>query len=127
MQIVETLFFYPHLCLKLMIMKPFRNHCLLPITLAILIVCSSWGFLMHRTLTQLSVYALPKEMRPFFHQNIDYLVRHSVRPDQRRNSDSSEDTKHFIDLEAYGKEAANKMPAKWEDAVALYSKDSLEK
>lgn len=64
-------------------------------------------------------------MRPFFHQNIAYLVRYSVRPDQRRSSDSTEDTKHFIDFEAYGEDAANKMPMNWDEAVKKYSKDSL--
>ena len=102
-----------------------KSKIILCIAVSVLVLCSSWGFLMHRTITQLSVYQLPVEMQPFFHQNMDYLVRHSVRPDQRRNSDKTEDTKHFIDFEAYGKEAANKMPLKWEAAVNRYSKDTL--
>lgn len=89
------------------------------------VICSSWGFLMHRTITQLSIYQLPKEIQPFFHQNMDYLVRHSVRPDERRNSDSTEATKHFIDFEAYGEDAAHQMPFNWNAAIAAYSEDSL--
>jgi len=38
----------------------------------------SWAFLIHRTVNQLAIYQLP----PFFYENIDYLVQHSVRPDQ---------------------------------------------
>jgi hypothetical protein len=86
---------------------------------------SSWGFLVHRTATQVAVYQLPKSIQPFFYRNMDYLVKNSVRPDQRRNTDKTEDTKHFIDFEAFGDSAAWKMPADWSRAVKLYTKDSL--
>lgn len=88
-------------------------------------LCGSWGFLMHRTVTQLSVYQLPSEMQPFFHQHLEYLVRNSVRPDERRNKDDEEATKHFIDLEAFGANAAADMPLEWNAAVAKYSEDTL--
>jgi hypothetical protein len=52
-------------------------------------------------------------------------VRHSVRPDERRSSDPTEATKHFIDFEAYGDSAAWKMPVAWDEAVRLYNRDSL--
>ena len=106
-------------------MKVFSSKALPSVALVILILCSSWGFLVHRTVTQLSVYQLPEEMRPFFYQNMDYLVRYSVRPDQRRSNDSTEDTKHFIDFEAYGADAPNKMPMNWDEAVKKYTQDSL--
>lgn len=93
--------------------------------LVIVICCGSWGFLMHRSINQLAVYPLPQPLRSFMWANMEYLVKESVRPDQRRNKDSTEAPKHFIDLEAYGPEAANKMPLLWKDAVARYGKDSL--
>lgn len=89
------------------------------------IIFGSWGFLVHRTVNQLAVYELPKGLRIFFYSNMDYIVKHSVRPDLRRNDDSTEDTKHFINLEAFGDSAAWEMPFAWEEAVHLYSKDSL--
>lgn len=85
----------------------------------------SWGFLVHRTVSQLAVYELPKDLRAFFYANMDYIVRHSVRPDLRRNEDSTEDKKHFIDFEAYGDSAAWKMPSAWSDAVKQYTRDTL--
>ena len=106
-------------------MKAFRNKIILGIATSILIICSGWGFLMHRTITQLSIYQLPPEMQPFFSQNMDYLVKHSIRPDERRNSDRTEATKHFIDLEAYGPDAEKDMPLNWDAAVAKYTKDTL--
>jgi hypothetical protein len=89
------------------------------------IVCSSWGFLGHRTIHQLAIYELPPSMRYFFHRNMTELVKSSIRPDQRRNQDKEEAPKHFIDLELYGDSAAWKMPLLYKDAVKKYGKDSL--
>jgi hypothetical protein len=86
---------------------------------------SGWGFLAHRTINQLAIYQLPKAMRPFFYENMDYLVKNAVRPDQRRNSDKTEEPKHFIDAEIYGDSALWVMPQQWDQAVAKYSKDTL--
>lgn len=92
-----------------------------------LLLCSGWGFLVHRTVNQLAVYQLPKDLRAFFHANMDYLVKNSVRPDERRSSDKTEAPKHFIDAEPYGDSSLWKMPYAWQAAVAKYTKDSLEK
>ena len=112
---------------KMFRMKFLKKNGLLIVLSSLLVVCSSWGFLMHRTISQLSVYQLPQEMQPFFFQNMEAIVRSSVRPDERRNSDPSEASKHFIDFEAYGKDAALKMPLQWNAAVARYTSDTLEK
>lgn len=95
--------------------------------LSLALLCSGWGFLVHRTVNQLAIYPLPKKLRLFFYQNQEYLVRNSVRPDERRNEDKEEASKHFIDAEAYGDSSLWKMPYGWQEAVALYTKDSLEK
>ena len=94
---------------------------------AVGLLFGSWGFLVHRTTTQLAIYQLPAQLQPFFHRNAEVLVQKSVRPDQRRNYDSTEAPKHFIDLELFGDSAAWKMPYAWNDAIAAYTKDSLEK
>lgn len=106
-------------------MKSLQTKIILAASIVSLFLCGGWGFLMHRSITQLSVYQLPKGLQPFFYQNMESIVRYSTRPDERRNSDPSEASKHFIDLEKYGKNAANKMPMNWDDAVAKYTKDSL--
>ncbi len=95
------------------------------IAIVVLVAGSGWGFLVHRTVHQLAVYQLPNGMQPFFYQNLDSIVRHSVRPDERRSKDSTEATKHFIDFEAYGDSAAWQMPVGWEEAVQRYHRDSL--
>jgi hypothetical protein len=106
---------------------PMRKSTRFFILALIVIGASSWGFLVHRTTTQLAVYELPASLQPFFYDNLDYLVRYSVRPDQRRNKDSSEGPKHFIDVERFGADAVNKMPLDWKTALARYGEDSLNK
>lgn len=88
---------------------------------------SSWGFLVHRTVNQLAIYELPKKMQPFFYVYKDYLVYNAPRPDIRRNTDPTEGVKHFIDAEYYGDSALYKMPMNWNDAVAMYTADTLKK
>lgn len=91
----------------------------------LLFVLGSWGFLVHRTVHQLAIYELPDAMLPFFHTHMEYLVKNATRPDTRRNSDSTEASRHFIDLEMYGAKAATSMPKDWKSAVKKYHKDSL--
>lgn len=108
-------------------MNQLKRAALLHLLLVVLVICGSWGFLVHRTIHQLAVYELPAELRPFFYKNIEKIVADAPRPDQRRNEDSTEAPKHFIDLEMYGENAAEKMPFDWQKAIKKYSKDSLEK
>ncbi len=91
----------------------------------VIIFCSGWGFLVHRTVNQLAVYQLKGDLQEFFFENRENLVYNAPRADIRRNTDSTEATRHFIDLEAFGDSAAWKMPYSWNEAVKLYNKDSL--
>jgi len=93
--------------------------------LLLLLVCGGWGFLAHRTVNQLAIYELPGNLRVFFFHNMEYMVQQAPRPDLRRNQDSTEATKHFIDLEMYGDSAGWKMPMQWEEAIRVHSRDSL--
>lgn len=104
-----------------MMKKIFMPICLL----SVCFVMSSWGFLGHKTIQQLAIYELPKSIRPFFYKNKDKLVYDALRADIRRRTDSTEATKHFIDLEMFGKNAVNEMPMDWDAAVKKYTKDSL--
>ncbi|MHA4846623.1 zinc dependent phospholipase C family protein [Flavitalea antarctica] len=109
--------------------QSFYRYCSLTLIVIISFCCTSWGFLVHRSVNQLAVYLLPNSMAVFFHQNLGYLVKESVRADLRRDQDSLEAPKHFVDFEAYDPDqlGAWKMPFKFEEAVAKYGKDSLSK
>ncbi len=106
-------------------MEMFKHCKVALILIAVLFLTGSWGFLVHKTAQQLALYELPRGMNTFFYRNMEYLVTNAPRPDTRRNTDSTEATKHFIDLEMYGKDAVHKMPMDWKSAVKMYSKDSL--
>ncbi len=108
-------------------MRHINRFWLISLAFLFIIFTCSWGFLVHRTAHQLAVYELPNAMQPFFHANMAYLVKNAPRPDLRRNEDSTEATKHFIDLEAFGENAAYNMPFSWEEAIKLYSADTLYK
>lgn len=97
----------------------------IPFTLFI----SSWGFLAHKTLQQVSIYALPEPLGTYFFANQDYLVNHSVRPDVRRNEDKTEDVKHYLDMDAaiFGSNYKTDIPHEYSAAVAKYGLDSLRK
>lgn len=98
------------------------------LSLVILLVgLSSWGFLVHRTIHQLAVYQLPAEMSGFFHSNIAKLIYDAPRPDTRRNTDSTEAPKHFIDLEPFNEKPAHDLPYDFNKAIAKYSLDTLTK
>src|SRR4028119_1022425 len=101
-------------------MNRFFAGSLVVITIAVTL-SSGWGFFVHRTVNQLAVYQLPKALRGFFYNNMDTVVQHSIRPDQRRNNDPTEATKHFIDLEIFGDSAAVKMPHHWDEAVQKFT------
>jgi len=102
-----------------------RKYIFSAVLLVALVGLSSWGFLVHRTINQIAIYNLPEPLRSFFHKDKTYLVYNAPRPDIRRNTDKSEATKHFIDLEKFGPNAANDMPMDWASAVKKYTEDSL--
>jgi hypothetical protein len=65
-------------------------------------------------------------MMVLYKPNIDFITEHAVDPDKRRYAVPEEGPRHFIDIDHYGKYPYDSLPRKWNDAVARYSKDSLE-
>ena len=100
--------------------------------LSLVLVCGflvSWGFLAHKTLQQLAIYPLPSDLGLFFYANQDYIVEQSIRPDVRRKDDKTEDSKHYLDMDAavFGPNYRTDIPHDFKQAVAKYSFDSLRK
>lgn len=93
---------------------------------ATVVIFSSWGYLVHRTVNQLAIYKLPAGLQQFFYSNKETLVMDAPRPDQRRFTDKTEGNKHFIDLEYYG-DAAAYLPRTWDEAIKKYPADTLHK
>lgn len=95
------------------------------VLIGILAGFGSWGFMAHRTVNQLAIYQLPKQMQPFFYVYKDSLVYNAPRPDQRRNADKDEGHKHFIDMEYFGPSPFDSVPQQWQAAAAKYSIDTM--
>lgn len=85
-----------------------------------------WGFYAHKKINYYAVFLLPPEMMVLYKPNIDFITEHAVDPDKRRYAVPEEGPRHFIDIDHYGKYPYDSLPRKWNDAVAKYSKDSLE-
>lgn len=85
-----------------------------------------WGFFAHQRINRLAVFTLPLEMIGFYKHNIQYITENAVNPDRRRYAVEGEAPRHFIDVDVYGDSAVYKMPRYWQDAVELYTEDTLQ-
>lgn len=93
---------------------------------ALLFLNFTWGFYAHKQINRLAVFTLPPEMLGFYKKNIGYLTEAAVNPDKRRYAVEGEAARHYIDLDHYGDSALELMPRYWEQAVRLYTDDTLQ-
>lgn len=98
--------------------------------------CSSlaaddWGFFGHKKINELAVYTLPEEIFGFYKYHMNYLITHAVDPDKRRYGLKGEAECHFLDVDRYydtqDSNAWCGLPQRWDEAVLIYSEDSLRK
>jgi hypothetical protein len=104
-------------------------RCLLLICL-LLITCSPafcWGFYAHQKINYYAVFLLPPEMMVLYKPNINFISEHAVDPDKRRYAVPEEGPRHYIDIDHYGDYPYVSLPRKWNDAVAKFGEDSLNK
>ena len=89
--------------------------------------CFCWGFYAHRKINYSAVFLLPPEMLVFYKPNISFISEHAVDPDKRRYLVAPEGARHYMDIDHYGTYPYDSLPRKWTDAVAKFSKDTLNK
>src|SRR5512138_3704752 len=87
--------------------------------------CFCWGFFAHQKINYYAVFLLPPEMIVLYKPNIQFLTEHAVDPDMRRYAFAEEGSRHYIDIDHYGKYPFDSLPRKWNDAVAKFSEDTL--
>ncbi len=86
------------------------------------ICCPPWGFFAHRKINRQAVFTLPPEMLVFYKKHIDFLTEQSVAPDIRRYSSPFEHSRHYIDLDRYGKPPFDSiLPRNWTDALLRHT------
>ncbi len=88
---------------------------------------ASWGFWAHKRINRVAVFTLPTELIGFFKENLEYVTQHAVDPDKRRYAVEDEAPKHYIDIDHYCEWPHTCVPRKWEDAVEVFTEDTLKK
>jgi hypothetical protein len=85
-----------------------------------------WG---HQHINHAAVFALPQPMRGFFYNHIDFITIEASIPDVRKYTlnDKAEGPRHYIDLEAYGKDPFTALPHSLKKAQAKYGQKMLVK
>ena len=58
--------------------------------------------------------------------NIGFLNDHAVDPDKRRYAVAAEGSRHYIDIDYYGKYPYAELPHNWKAAVDKYTEDTLQ-
>ncbi len=86
-----------------------------------------WGFYGHRKINYQAVFLLPPEMMVLYKVHSGFLGEHAIDPDKRRYLVAEEGPRHYLDLDRYGVYPFDSLPRKWEDAVAKYTVDSLQR
>ena len=88
-----------------------------------------WGVWGHQHINHAAVFALPQPMRGFFYDHIDFITIEASIPDVRKYTihDTKEGPRHYIDLEAYGRDPLATLPHAWKDALKKYGEDTLVK
>jgi hypothetical protein len=85
----------------------------------------TFGFFAHRKINRMAVFTLPPEMIGFFKKHVEYLTEHAIDPDRRAHAVPGEAPRHYIDIDHYGADPFDIVPRRWNDAVAMFSEDTL--
>ncbi len=93
--------------------------------IALITICSSWGFFAHYRINRLAVFTLPRAMSGFYKKNIEFITAHAVSADKRRYVDSAEATRHYLNADYYGRQPFKAIPKNWIDAALKYSADTV--
>ena len=104
-----------------------KNILLTSLLLLIHSHCFCWGFFGHQQINRIAIFLLPPEMMVFFKPASEFLIERSVDPDKRRYAVKEEGPRHYIDINHYGNYPFDSVPRKWNEAVARFSEDTLNK
>jgi hypothetical protein len=89
---------------------------------------AAWGFDVHRYITDRAIDLLPDGMRPYFDKHRRFVVERSIDPDLWRVAGFAEEPpRHFVDLDAYGEYPFPKLSRDYEENVARFGKEFVEK
>lgn len=89
----------------------------------------AWGSWGHKHISRGAVFALPESMQQFYYNHIDFITEGAVIPDLRRAiiNDKNEGSRHYIDIEDFGKIPLNSFPKTTKEAYKKYDSSFLNK
>ena len=105
----------------------FRLFASLSVLAVVTTAALSWGFWAHKEISRQAIESLPSPLRDFFSANAEYIVEHSIDPDQRRFKDKDESYYHYLDIDRYGKYPFSELPHEYQAAVKKFGADSVKK
>ncbi|MBC9933874.1 S1/P1 Nuclease [Chitinophaga qingshengii] len=86
-----------------------------------------WGFFAHERINRLAVFCLPPEMMVLYKPHLEYIRVHATDPDKRRYMVAAEGARHFLDIDLLDRPPYRSIPRSWQEAVARYGADSLQR
>jgi hypothetical protein len=87
----------------------------------------AWGRVGHRYIHYLAIEALPEDLKAIYAANREWIIQHSIDPDEWRRGNPAEGPNHFIDLDFKGLDAARTFPEDYWVACGLYGKAEIDK
>ncbi|WP_240975066.1 zinc dependent phospholipase C family protein [Chitinophaga fulva] len=88
---------------------------------------SGWGFFAHERINRLAVFCLPPEMLVLYKPHLEYLRVHATDPDKRRYVVAAEAPRHYLDIDVLDQPPYRQIPRSWQEALARYGADSLQR
>ena len=89
---------------------------------------AAWGFEGHRFVMDRAIALLPPEIREFFVRSRLQVVEHSIDADLWRTAGwEQESPRHFVDMDAYGPYPFKELPHDFDEAVARYGREFVDR
>jgi hypothetical protein len=89
---------------------------------------AAWGFEAHRYIATRAIDLLPPQLKPFFKKHQASITEHAIDPDLWRNAGWEEEPpRHFLDLDAYGPPPFDALPRDYDQAVAKFGYEKVQK
>lgn len=102
-------------------MKYFKSLCLGLCIISITTIFG-WGDEGHKLIAEKALHTLPSEMKAFTPW-FDFIITHSVDPDNRKKDDKTEGAKHYIDIDYYKEYNKGNFQENIDSLSVMYGKD----
>ncbi len=85
----------------------------------------TWGTKGHTLVNELTVGAVPDDLRLFYDLHRDEVIELAMAADDAKKTDPAERPRHFLDIDLYGDFPFKNLPEDFNDAVAKFGKKTV--